>query len=106
MAQLIRDTAMQVDEIQQQLLARAETALRSLERITTGRDTVRHTATDGVLQYVGVEIDMLVARRGDGIRLLKLLTNSYADLHTAAQQRTPQATPSHAPAPPPARRRP
>ncbi|MFD8847641.1 hypothetical protein [Streptomyces sp. NPDC059604] len=86
---LITETVDSVDGIQQQLLANAETASRTLERVITGRDTVYHGSTDGLLQHTGVAIDMLVARRGEGIRLLRMLITSYADLRAAQEQPPP-----------------
>lgn len=105
LVRLIQETAASVDEVQHQLLAQAETASRTLDRITSGRDTLRHAATDGLLQFTGVSIDMLVARRGEGIRLLRMLTNSYADLRTSPERDSPQQIPAPVQAPPRAPRR-
>ncbi|MFE5298145.1 hypothetical protein [Streptomyces sp. NPDC056632] len=96
LATLISKTAMNVDEIQQMLLGRADSAIRQLQSVTSGRDRVRHTSTCGVLQSLGVEIDTLVARRGDGIQMLRQLTTSYADLRGAPK---PTPAPSRLPAP-------
>ncbi|MFC9490082.1 hypothetical protein ACFTZM_28890 [Streptomyces hydrogenans] len=96
-AGLIRDTANNVDEVQQRLLQRAEMAISQLQSVTHGRDRYRHGTTDGLLQSLGTEIDTLVARRGEAIQLLRLLTNSYADLSGAPK-------PASAPAPSPRRR--
>ncbi|MDV9194370.1 hypothetical protein [Streptomyces sp. Wh19] len=105
LVRLIQETAASVDEVQHQLLTQAETASRTLDRITSGRDTVHRAATDGLLQFTGVSIDMLVARRGEGIRLLRMLTNSYADLRTSPERDSPQQIPAPVKAPPRAPRR-
>ncbi|MFC5914452.1 hypothetical protein [Streptomyces pulveraceus] len=102
---LIEEAAASVDEVQHQLLAHAESASRTLDRITSGRDTVHQAATDGLLQFTGVSIDMLVARRGEGIRMLRMLTNSYADLRTSPERGSPRQAPAMAQAPSPAPRR-
>ncbi|WP_282697800.1 hypothetical protein [Streptomyces sp. CC208A] len=83
LASLIRETAANVDEVQQKLLQRADMAIRQLQSVTLGRDRYRHGSTDGLLQSLGTEIDTLVARRGEGIQLLRTLTTSYADLRGA-----------------------
>lgn len=106
LVRLIQETAASVDEVQHQLLDQAETASRTLDRITSGRDTVHHATTDGLLQITGVSIDMLVARRGEGIRLLRMLTNSYADQRASLERHSPQQMPAPAQAPPRAHRRP
>ncbi|WP_318209501.1 MULTISPECIES: hypothetical protein [unclassified Streptomyces] len=98
LATLISKTAMNVDEIQQMLLGSADSAIRQLQSVTSGRDRVRHTSTCGVLQSLGAEIDALVARRGDGIQTLRMLTTSYADLRGAPKP-PPTPAPSRLPAP-------
>ncbi|WP_282697848.1 hypothetical protein [Streptomyces sp. CC208A] len=95
-AGLIRQTADNVDEVQQRLLQRADMAISQLQSVTQGRDRYRHGSTDGLLQSLGTEIDSLVARRGEGIQLLRLLTNSYADLNGAPK---PPPAPSRLPSP-------
>ncbi|OII62159.1 hypothetical protein BJP40_03935 [Streptomyces sp. CC53] len=97
LADLIRETAGNVDEVQQKLLQRADMAIRQLQSVTLGRDRYRHGTTDGLLQSLGNEIDTLVARRGEGVQLLRMLTNSYADLQGAPKPQP--AAPSHRPAP-------
>ncbi|WP_328486013.1 hypothetical protein [Streptomyces zaomyceticus] len=96
LADLIRETAVNVDEVQQRLLQRADMAISQLQAVTLGRDRYRHGSTDGLLQSLGNEIDTLVARRGDGIQLLRLLATSYADLSGAPK---PPPAPSRLPAP-------
>ncbi|MFD3997438.1 hypothetical protein [Streptomyces sp. NPDC058583] len=98
LADLIRETAANVDEVQQKLLQRADSAIRQLQSVTLGRDRYRHGSTDGLLQFLGVEIDTLVARRGEGIQLLRLLTTSYADLNGAPKP-PPAPGPSRLPTP-------
>ncbi|MCZ0978694.1 hypothetical protein O1L60_04055 [Streptomyces diastatochromogenes] len=93
---LIRETADNVDEVQQKLLQRADMAISQLQSVTRGRDRYRHGSTDGLLQSLGTEIDTLVARRGEGIQLLRLLTNSYADLSGTPK---PPPAPSRLPSP-------
>lgn len=95
-ADLIRETTDNVDEVQQTLLQRADTAISQLQSVTQGRDRYRLGSTDGLLQSLGSEIDALVARRGEGIQLLRLLTTSYADLNGAPK---PPPAPSLLPAP-------
>ncbi|MEU8522373.1 hypothetical protein [Streptomyces sp. NPDC048577] len=96
LAGLIRETAANVDEVQQKLLQRADMAISQLQSVTRGRDRYRHASTDGLLQSLGTEIDTLVARRGEGIQLLRMLTTSYADLRGAP---APAPRPSRLPAP-------
>ncbi|MFI9210246.1 hypothetical protein ACIGW7_19175 [Streptomyces sp. NPDC053253] len=97
-ADLIRETANNVDEVQQRLLQRADMAISQLQSVTLGRDRYRHGSTDGLLQSLGTEIDTLVARRGGGVQLVRLLATSYADLSGAPK-------PPSAPSPPPSPRR-
>ncbi|MEW1699067.1 hypothetical protein ACIQCR_31400 [Streptomyces sp. NPDC093249] len=68
--------------------------------MTLGRDRYLHSSNDALLQALGTEIDTLVARRGDGIQLLRLLTTSYADL---SGEPTPPRSPG--PSRPPVPRR-
>ncbi|MFG3348691.1 hypothetical protein ACGF1Z_26985 [Streptomyces sp. NPDC048018] len=96
LADLIRETAANVDEVQQRLLQRADMAISQLQSVTRGRDRYRHGSTDGLLQSLGSEIDSLVARRGEGIQRLRLATNTYADLCDAPK---PPPTPSRLPPP-------
>lgn len=103
LADLIRETAANVDGIQGRLHVRALLARNDLQKIVSGRDEpLRYT--EGALRTAGAGIDELVASRAEGIHLLRMLTTSYADLNGAPAPR-PAPGPPRMPPPLPAPRR-
>ncbi|MCB5905880.1 hypothetical protein [Streptomyces pinistramenti] len=102
LASLIGEMADRVDSLQEQLVAKATYAAEQLERVATGADRIRPGSTDGILQYQGVQTDMLAARRSDAIQHLKALLASYQHL-TDDRSETPAPARTPAPVPAPTR---
>lgn len=100
-------TAMNIDTVQRALLDDAARAVDELARTLTGRDTVGHRWTEGLLGNRGTRIEHLTIKRGLFLRQLDTHLAVYrqataAPVHPAAPSKAPG--PTHpADAPPQAR---
>uniref|UniRef100_A0AAU2JXI5 Uncharacterized protein n=1 Tax=Streptomyces sp. NBC_00049 TaxID=2903617 RepID=A0AAU2JXI5_9ACTN len=86
----VMSTALDVDRVQRQLLDEAARAIKEMSKILTGKDTVGHRWTEGLL---GDRIDQLTVKRG---YLLRQLDTHLAIYRQAAAEPSPPVTPSKA----------
>ncbi|WP_433549151.1 hypothetical protein ACQPZG_31885 [Streptomyces sp. CA-294286] len=84
---LLGEAEERVNGLQEQLVSAARFAAERLLRVAEGQDHVHHGSPDGILQYGGVQIDMLSARRGDAVRNLRALLAVYQAITSEEPQR-------------------
>lgn len=103
LARLVADSSSDADRLHSALVERAETAIKTLERLTHDPSGGLRDSS-GVLRSTGGEIEVLAARRGQAFEHLTRAVYSYercrpapanAPTAAAALSRSP-----HAPAPP------
>jgi hypothetical protein len=92
LAHLLGEAEERVNGLQEQLVSSAQFAAERLLRTAEGRDHVHHGSPDGILQYTGVQIDMLSARRGDAVRNLRTLLAAHQAITSEEPHRTAQPT--------------
>ncbi|KPI02887.1 hypothetical protein OK074_5037 [Actinobacteria bacterium OK074] len=91
---LIQRAADNLDLIQDSLVRKAGNAADDLRRIAEGRDAEKSAMNNGYLQSAGPQIEILTARRSDGLAHLRGLTDVYRQI-----TQPPDETPAPAPAP-------
>ncbi|MFG2483438.1 hypothetical protein ACGFSI_11860 [Streptomyces virginiae] len=92
----VMNTALNVDDVPRQLLGEAARAIQELSKTLTGKDTVGHRWTEGLLGNRGTRIEHLAIKRG---YLLRQLDTHLAVYRQAAAEPGSPATPSKAPGP-------
>ncbi|MFI5804410.1 hypothetical protein [Streptomyces sp. NPDC051561] len=89
---LLGEAEERVNSLQEQLVSSARFAAERLLRVAEGQDHVHHGSPDGILQYSGLQIDMLSARRGDAVRNLRALLAAYQAVTSGEPHRTAPPT--------------
>lgn len=89
----VMNTALNVDDVQRQLLDEVARAIKELSKTLTGKDTVSHRWTEGLLGNRGTRIEHLTIKRG---YLLRQLDTHLAIYRQAAAEPSPPVTPPKA----------
>ncbi|MEU8926256.1 hypothetical protein AB0D10_35895 [Kitasatospora sp. NPDC048545] len=76
LAVMVASSAREVDQLHQELAARAQTVIERLEPIARG-DHATMRGVNGIIQSAGLQVELLTARRGAAYEQLSSAVNAY-----------------------------